>query len=198
MKLERNKPTHQGGLALPDMVGACTFKLVAYGSFSHPSAALIQCFAAKSGCTITVSSDSNASAVVFSADKDKVAELWVVNACLVVFFAIQCSLWSGPLHCSLQEHGLSELIALKHAVLGQPNQHVERFSGSASRAAASASARAESLFKDVANEEAASKQESAAKKLSRLVDEAKAKKAKYAGVGMAHVAKAMVKRAMDA
>jgi hypothetical protein len=153
------------------------------------------CSPGKSGCTITVSSESNASAVVFTAEKDKVAELWVcVGSSDPVLERIR--FWLRA--CVSQEHGLSELIALKQAILGHPSQHVERFSGSGTRAAASAASRSDSLFKDVAHEEAASKQESAAKKLSRLVDEAKAKKAKYTGVGMAHVAKAMVKRAMDA
>ena len=66
----------------------------------------------------------------------------------------------------------------------------------ASSASASA-AKSEALAKNVANAESASRLETAKKKLDRLAEEAQARKAKYAGVGMANVAKVMMKRAMD-
>ena len=61
-------------------------------------------------------------------------------------------------------------------------------------AASTSAARIATLFKDAAAETTEEKATAAKKKLDRLVADAKERKSKFAGVGMANIAKAMASR----
>ncbi len=89
------------------------------------------------------------------------------------------------------DHALSELLSLKQALLNEPAESTDRLTSS--KNVLPDERASDALMKRKAEEDGASKADRAKEKLQRLEAEAKVRKAKYAGVGMTHVAAAMMK-----
>lgn len=90
-------------------------------------------------------------------------------------------------------HALTSLLTLRQALLGVPAVDVERLMADANASPPDDSVEADLLSRqrDVEGER---RVESAKARLNRLDKEAKARKAKFAGVGMTHIARAMASK----
>lgn len=91
------------------------------------------------------------------------------------------------------EHALEELRSLKEAIAGQPTVNVARLQA-ARNAAGSRDATGQELLRRQRESEGSDSAAAAGRRLSRLNQAAKARKAKYAGTGLKHIAEAMARR----
>lgn len=121
---------------------------------------------ARKGKDLSLLDAGGSTAITLTGDKDAVVDVW--------------------------EFGLSEMLSLKEALLGEPTSNPARLT--ATRNVAPDTRSAEVLLKRVTDDTAADRMHDAKQRLQRREQEAKERKAKYADVGMKNIAMAMATR----